>query len=158
MKPLPPGITISTQPYEGAITAKLEGAAWHPDNSPRLQGNIMGDAFKRFHNGEFVTTSKVVEQVGHDLFRTGNGSVYIVEWEHEMPQEKPAVVATTEVAPSDVSQQFHFIYREKPEYKEEVWWWYENGPTRYWKRIDSGYITPRMAHEAGWKYGGVAVW
>jgi hypothetical protein len=154
-----PLIPLTTKPFEGTITAKLENATWHHHYSRRLQGNIQGDLHRRFHNGEFITTTDVVEQIGTDLYRTATGHVYVVEWQGEdMPRRPlPIVEAQGLVIPEDRESKYHFVIHGRLS-KEEVWYWVEEGPNRYWKRFNAGAIRPNDAFDEGWRYGGIAVW
>ena len=159
--PLRPKLPKPATAYEGMITAKLESCSFSVASN-RLMGVVVGSADKRFKDGQFIVTAPLAETLGTDLYRASDGSVYVVEWIDEVAAMDARLIEgakETEVAPETDDGPWHYVFRKTAEtYEEDCWKWYENGPTRYWKRIDNGYITPKGAFDEGWRYGGPAVW
>lgn len=73
-------LPVASAPAQTKLTGTLKGASWchnhHP--SPCLNGYVFGNP--KFPDGQEVWTSRVVEHLGGNLFRTQSGSIYAVEW------------------------------------------------------------------------------
>ena len=68
------------------ITAKLRNASKIPNGYGGfvLVGQIYGDAKKRFSDGEWITTSKVLHEDENNVIFTTRNSIYQVEsWEND---------------------------------------------------------------------------
>jgi hypothetical protein len=78
------------------LTGTLRYARWEPEHrrAPCLTGQVYGH--KRFPNGSVVWTSRVVEHMGGNLFRTLSGSIYAVEWDAGNAGEWPASLVRTD--------------------------------------------------------------
>lgn len=61
------------------INATIREAAWLPGNRC-IYGTIYGDEGARFGDGDVVTTSRIVENLGDDIYRTKSGTIYKVEF------------------------------------------------------------------------------
>jgi hypothetical protein len=71
------------------ITATLGNAqrVTLPGGGFQLRGVCFGDVKRRFKDGKFIYTTKVVEEIEPNVFKTSSGSLYRIEgW---FPPSKP---------------------------------------------------------------------